>query len=55
MELYHLVVAVDGHQEGHFSCSNVLCDFLYPVIVVPLEVGGIGVSLTAKVAIGSGY
>lgn len=30
MEIYHLVVAVDSHQDGHFSRSNVLCDFLYP-------------------------
>lgn len=30
MEIYHLVVSVDKHQEGLFSCSDVLCDFLYP-------------------------
>ena len=32
MEIYHLVVAVDKLQQGHFTCSDVLCDFLYPVL-----------------------
>lgn len=30
MEIYHLVVSVDKHQDGHFACSDVICDFLYP-------------------------
>lgn len=30
MEIYQLVVSVDQHQDGHFACSDVLCDFLYP-------------------------
>ncbi len=30
MEIYYLVVAVDKCQEGHFNCSDLLCDFLYP-------------------------
>lgn len=30
MEIYQLVVCVDKHQDGHFTCSDVICDFLYP-------------------------